>query len=152
MEVTKSQKRLLIILLLVVVYALYDFLQNKEDYEKMYSGKGKKQQSQITSTQVQLRTDQSTVQITKLDLNWDRDPFFRDDLKKEVVKAARVVVKRDPKLELQAITYSEDNSFVIINDIILTEGEYVLGHRVERIDRSQVILSKDGKQVILTSK
>ena len=39
MEVTKSQKRLFIVLGIVVAYAAYDFISNKDDYDKMYGGK-----------------------------------------------------------------------------------------------------------------
>jgi len=151
MEVNKSQKRLLIILLLVVAYAAYDFLMNKNDYESMY-GSNKKSKSKVSSKKVQLKSQQKTIQLTDLDLKWKRDPFYRDDLIKKVIQRKRRIAPKLPSLKLQAITFSEENSFVMINDLILSEGEAVLGYVVEKIERSRVKLVKNGKATYLTSK
>jgi type II secretory pathway component PulC len=151
MVVTKSQKRLFILLGAVVLYAAYDFISNKDDYEKMYAGKKQVVQSK-PSKNVQLMATQETRRITDLDMDFKKDPFFRDDLVKKVVKYRKSIKPKTKPLKLQAITYSDANSFVMINDLILSEGEYVEGYVVEKIEKTRVRLSKDGKSMYLNSK
>ena len=151
MEVTKSQKRLFILLGLVVLYAAYDFISNKEDYDLMYGGgKGTKQ---VKATKnVQLKATQQTKQITDLDMEFRRDPFFRDDMIKKIVRYKKRFKPQAKPLKLQAITYAQDNSIVMINDLILSEGEYVDGYVVDKIEKTRVKLTKNGKSIYLNSK
>ena len=151
MQVTKSQKRLFILLGIIVLYAAYDFISNKEDYEKMYAGKKKVVQSK-PSKNVQLLATQETRRITDLDMDFKKDPFFRDDLVKKVVRYRKSIKPKTKPLKLQAITYSDANSFVMINDLILSEGEFVEGYVVEKIEKTRVRLSKNGKSIYLNSK
>ena len=151
MVVTKSQKRLFILLGAVVLYAAYDFISNKDDYENMYAGKKQVVQSK-PSKNVQLMATQETRRIADLDMDFKKDPFFRDDLVKKVVKYRKSIKPKTKPLKLQAITYSDANSFVMINDLILSEGEYVEGYVVEKIEKTRVRLSKDGESMYLNSK
>ncbi len=151
MKVSKSQKRLFILLGVVVLYAAYDFISNKDDYEKMYAGKKKVVQSK-PSKNVQLKVTQETRQITDIDMDFKRDPFFRDDMIKKIVQYKKRSKPKTRPLKLQAITYSDDNSFVMINELILAEGEMVEGYIVEKIEKTRVRLSKGGKSIYLNSK
>lgn len=152
MEVSKSQKRLLILLGVVVLYAAYDFISNKDDYDKMYGGKKEIAVKTNPSDKLHLMAAKQTRQITDIDMDFKRDPFFREDMVKKIVKYKKSTKPRARKLKLQAITYSQDNSFVMINDLILSEGEYVEGYIVEKIEKTRVRLSKNGKSIYLNSK
>jgi len=152
MAVTKSQKRLFILLGIVVLYAAYDFISNKEDYDKMYAGEKEIVVQTNPSDKLQLKALQQTRQITDIDMNFKRDPFFRDDMVKKIVQYKKRLKPKARSLKLQAITYSDANSFVMINDLILTEGEYVEGYIVEKIEKTRVRLSKNGKSIYLNSK
>lgn len=151
MEITKSQKRLLIVLGVVVVYAAYDFITNKENYDKMYAGKKEIVVKTNPSDKLQLKVVKQK-QITDLDMDFKRDPFYRDDMVKEIKKFKRRPKPRQKPLKLQAITYADANSFVMINDVILAEGEKIEGYIVEKIEKTRVRLTKNGKSIYLNSK
>jgi hypothetical protein len=152
MEVTKSQKRLFIVLGIVVAYAAYDFLSNKDDYDKMYAGKKEVVVKTNPNDKLQIKAMQQTRQINDIDMDFKRDPFYRDDMVKKTIKYNRTKKPRTKPLKLQAITYSDDNSFVMINDLILSEGEIVEGYVVEKIEKTRVRLTKNNKSIYLNSK
>ena len=152
MEVTKSQKRLFIVLGIVVAYAAYDFISNKEDYDKMYAGKKEVVVKTNPNDKLLIKAVQQTRQINDIDMDFKRDPFFRDDIDKKIIKYKRHSKPKSSALKLQAITYSGDNSFVMINDLILTKGEMVEGYIIEQIEKTRVRLTKNGKSIYLNSK
>ena len=152
MEVTKSQKRLFIVLGIVVAYAAYDFVSNKEDYDKMYAGKKEVVVKTNPNDKLLIKAVQQTRQINDIDMDFKRDPFFRDDIDKKIIKYKRHSKPKASALKLQAITYSGDNSFVMINDLILTKGEMVEGYIIEQIEKTRVRLTKNGKSIYLNSK
>ncbi len=150
MKVNKSQKRLFIILGVVVAYAAYDFISNRSDYE-VYSGGGKTVVVK-PSKNVILKANVQKAQVKDLDFKWKKDPFYRDDIPKKILKKKRRIKPKERPLRLQAITFSDQNSFVMINDLILSEGEYVQGYMVKKIERTRVKLIKNGKEIYLSSK
>ncbi len=151
MEITKSQKRLFIVLGIVVAYAAYDFISNKDDYGKMYGGKKEVVVKTNPSDKLHLKAIKQK-QITDIDMAFKRDPFFRSDMVKEIKKYKRKAKPKAKPLKLQAITYSGENSFVMINDLILSQGEMVEGYVVEHIEKTRVRLTKNGKSIYLNSK
>ena len=95
--------------------------------------------------------DGNSVVVPKNDqFAWKRDPFNRLE-RKEPVKRQKNA-KPDVRLKLNAIKYAADNSFVMINDIILMEGETIAGYRVEQIYKDKVKLTKQGAIIYLHSK
>jgi hypothetical protein len=56
------------------------------------------------------------------------------------------------KLELGGIVYSEASPFAYLNGRLVGVGEFVLGRRIDRIDRDKVILSGDSGEIILRLK
>ena len=56
------------------------------------------------------------------------------------------------KLELGGIVYSEAAPFAYLNGRLVGVGEFVLGRRIDRIDRDKVILSGEGGEIILRLK
>lgn len=55
-------------------------------------------------------------------------------------------------LELGGIVYSEASPFAYLNGRLVGVGEFVLGRRIDRIDRDKVILSGDSGEIILRLK
>jgi hypothetical protein len=69
----------------------------------------------------------------------------------EVSRAAREIetpVLNDPKMRLQAITWSKDpqKRIVVINNRILRQGEAVSGYRIDTINQDDVLLSDAGEK------
>lgn len=56
------------------------------------------------------------------------------------------------KLELGGIVYSEAAPFAYLNGRLVGVGEFVLGRRIDRIERDRVILSGEGGEIILRLK
>lgn len=149
MKLTKSQKRLFIILGIVIAYAMFDFVSNREQYNKVYLSETNAKTSLIISPSI---VKSSTIKAVpnKQHFAWKRDPFIRPG-RKETVKRERIA-RPEVRLKLNAITYAADNSFVMINDIILMEGETIAGYRVEQIYKDKVKLTKQGASIYLHSK
>ncbi len=149
MKLTKSQKRLFIILGLVIAYAVFDFVSNIEQYNKVYLSETKPKTSLIIPPSIVKSTTIKAVP-KKHHFGWKRDPFIRPG-RKGPGKRERIA-KPVVRLKLNAITYAADNSFVMINDIILMEGETIAGYRVEQIYKDKVKLTKQGTTIYLHSK
>ena len=56
------------------------------------------------------------------------------------------------KLELGGIVYSETAPFAYLNGRLVGVGEFVLGRRIDRIERDRVLLSGEGGEIILRLK
>ena len=56
------------------------------------------------------------------------------------------------KLELGGIVYSETSPFAYLNGRLVGVGEFVLGRRIDRIERDRVMLSGEGGEIILRLK
>ena len=56
------------------------------------------------------------------------------------------------KLELGGIVYSAAAPFAYLNGRLVGVGEFVLGRRIDRIERDRVILSGEGGEIILRLK
>ncbi len=145
MEITKSQKRLFIILGIVVAYGIWDFISNMDTYTSFYSGKPKaasvtQQQSDQDDAELAAQKKQSTGYLEK----WGRDPFHKK-VKKKVQKA--VASKPKVRLTLYAISEKENNSVALINDKIVKIGDMIGGYTLIRIGKKDVSL-KDGSKTI----
>jgi len=147
MNLTKSQKRLAVILGIILLYAATDFFINREDYLQFYFS----EQAKIDTLTQQSIAEPARVTHPKLvtELKWKRNPFRELGIQPEIKK------KKAPqkvKLILQAITCSENNSFVMINDLILKEGEFIAGCQIDKIYANRVRLSEKGKSFYLQTK
>jgi len=147
MKVTKSQKRLLLLLAIVIIYGIIDFVQNKDDYAQVYLGNNKVKPAQLASNINSLLIKKEN-RLPKIDLSWKRDPFVRIE-ERQVSKVRTTAPK--VHLNLNALTYAAENSFVIINNVILKEGEVIEGYRVEKISQNRVKLTKNGNSIYLNT-
>jgi hypothetical protein len=80
---------------------------------------------------------------------WERDPF-RDFYAKS--EAAIEEENEISNLEVKGFIQRGSQTYVLINDLILTEGEEKEGLFIERIDNNQVFCKKGGKWFTLTWK
>ena len=63
-------------------------------------------------------------------------------------KEVEIPALKDPKMKLQAITWSKDplKRVVVINNRILRQGDSVQGYRIDSINQDDVVLSDAGEQ------
>ncbi len=151
MKLTKSQKRLFIILGIVIAYAVFDFISNREQYSKVYLSETEAKTSLMIPPS-RLKSAAIKDAPKKNNFVWKRDPFIRLGQAKPPKKERIAHSNSKARLKLNAITYAADNSFVMINDIILMEGEVIAGYRVEKIYKDKVKLTKQGETIYLHSK
>ena len=152
MAITKSQKRLVFILLIAVGYAAYDLLSNSEQYKALLGFGSSQEETKKVREKGKKDTKTKTIvedTVKNIVMNWGRDPFFTEEMRPPKKK----IIRRKPevKLNLNAITFSGENSIVIINDQILKEGEMIEGYKVEKIYLNKVKLNKLGRIRYLTS-
>jgi hypothetical protein len=147
-QLNKGQKRMLALLALVLLYAVYDIASNWDSYTSYYSNKPKKKANQSKNT----ATGVNTLANTKVDKSylkdWNKDPFYipsvRRTYRKQVNTSAEIVLK------LNAISYSGENSVAMINNKILKIGDSISGYRVQKIEPKTVSIIKDGKVKVLS--
>jgi len=146
-NLTKSQKRLLIVLAIVLAYAGFDIISNWDSYKGFYSsepGKIIKKSQQPT-----LGEKTRAKKTGYYDKNWKNDPFFVSVRQKKQKKVYR---RKKKELTVQAISYEEKNPVAMINYQIVSIGETVDGYKVVKIEPNRVILKKGGKRKILQFK
>ena len=71
--------------------------------------------------------------------SWGSDPFVRDWM----------LVNELANLSLKAITLGGDQSYALINDQILQEGDEISGKRIVRIESDKVTLEQGGRTFTL---
>lgn len=71
--------------------------------------------------------------------SWGSDPFVRDWM----------LVNELASLSLKAITLGGDQSYALINDQILQEGDEISGKRIVRIESDKVTLEQGGRTFTL---
>lgn len=154
--ISKSQKRLFILLALVAVYAVYDLSTAKTRPAKAVSETAE----QAAAAQVEQVAEavaavvQPAVQMSFISSDWRRDPFRKQVEKMNLLNLNKVVetilVPKLGNLHLTAISKSGNKSYALINDQILTVGEVMNGYKVVNIQATQVILKKNDFSFTLT--
>lgn len=78
-----------------------------------------------------------------------RNPFTRPELVPSAgPKGAEV--KHTPALTLKAILFANDFAMANINGKLIGIGEKIKGYRLLQIDEGESVLTKGGKQIVLT--
>ena len=145
MEITKSQKRLFIILGLVIIYFIYDIVSDWETYAGFYSGEKVAVQQVDNKSQIKAEQNLKKEQDKQYLEKWGRNPFYKKIEKK---KAVRVVKKtKTVNFKLHAVSMKDNNSVALINDKIVKIGDMISGYTLKKINKKQVILS-DGQKTI----
>lgn len=149
-SLTKGQKRLLIVLALVLGYGAFDVIKNSDQYAGFYSGSNKsKKVKQTNVVDVEAKVTQNkSVRNVKYLQSWGNDPFYNQKFVRR--RVAPVRIQTAVQLNLKAISYNGENSVVMINDRILMVGDVIHGYQVKRIEQARVILTKGNETKILT--
>ncbi|MGD9898153.1 MAG: hypothetical protein AB7T22_03400 [Calditrichaceae bacterium] len=142
MQITKEQKRLLIVLSAVVLFAVIDFTINSEQYLGYYLDDGPAPVSVNPVDDSKEKAIPKYIPVLNYKKGWGKDPFFDVSVKK--IKKRSASKKVEPILHLQAISYSGENSVVMINNMAVRVGENIEGYRVLKIEPQKVTLTKDG--------
>ncbi len=146
MELTKSQKRLLILLGFVLIYFVYDVVSNWDTYAGFYSGKKTVVRNKNNEKDKNKTAEQPEQNRQKYLEKWGRNPFYKKVERKKTVK--RSVQKRKIKLFLYAVSMKDNNSVALINDKVVKIGDIISGYTLQKIEKKQVTLS-DGKNKIV---
>lgn len=154
MALKKSEKRMLMLLGIVVVVAgFYKFVIDKPKAKNVPQANQKprqeaaKQAIQNKPTEKDLQEKKVTSNIIFEQYNeWGRDPFT-------IVKPPPPKPKPKPpppiKVALKGIIWKEGTAYVLIDDYVLCEGEEEGGIKVLKIEGKNVICRKGGRQFTL---
>ncbi len=147
-QMTKSQKRIVVVLLIVLGYAVFDIVKNWETYKGFYTGTSKKQSTKKSSV---VSKKQPTFDTKKENYtsDWGKDPFYVKSQKKQV---RRTNYRRTVNLYLKAISFAGGNSVAMINNRILKKGDSIAGYQVVKIEPERVILRKGSRTRVLSLK
>lgn len=145
MEITKSQKRMFIILGLVIMYFIYDIISDWDTYAGFYSGEKAVVKQTVNKNQIKTDQNLNKEQDKQYLEKWGRNPFYKKTEKK---KAVRIFKKtKTINLRLHAVSMKDNNSVALINDKIVKIGDMISGYTLKKINKKQVILS-DGQKTI----
>ncbi len=145
-QITKSQKILFAVLGVVLAYAIFDFVSNKDTYLSFYSGKQVVSQGQGTTTEQNAEEmNREDPLQTSLFSQWGNDPFLRERKVKVRKKVRRKKKKVRPTFKLKAISYRTDEAVALINDRVVKAGDIIEGYQVLKVGKKTVVLW-DGKE------
>ncbi|MBL7996804.1 hypothetical protein JNM05_15665 [bacterium] len=154
--ITKSQKRLFIVLAIVASYAVFD-LATAEPKQKKAVNPASPNTPAAEAEQAPasiVSQDQQAVHVNFPASEWKRDPFRKQAEKWTAFGLDRVVeTLLAPKLgnlHLTAVSKSGNKSYAIINDHIVSVGELMNGYKIVDINATQVILKKNDHSFTLT--
>lgn len=149
-SLTKGQKRLLVVMALVLAYGVFDVVTNKESYFSYYSSKSQNKKAAPANVvnPNSPETQKRSVRNAKYLQNWGDDPFYNQRFVRRV--SSPVIVQTAVELNLKAISFSGENSVVMINDRVLMTGDVIEGYQVVKIEPSRVTLNNGSENKILT--
>lgn len=147
-NMSKGQKRLLVLLVIVLAYAVFDIASNWDTYKGYYTGKKK---VAVTPQKSRLNGAKKTNEkrTDHYDKDWRSDPFYVSVRVKNAPKPKRRHVVR---LRLKAISFAGENSVAMINNRIVSVGDVIQGYKVVQIKQKQVVLRKGTQTKILSLK
>jgi len=153
LQLTKSQKRLLILLGIVLIYAIYDIFSNLDTYKSFYSGASTEDTAATGTDSVQTVTEESTDPLQSEYLQkWGKDPFFIFVAAKPKKTASYRKVIKGQTFELLAISIKGGSAIALINDKIVKQGDIIAGYQVLKITKKSVILDNGKKKITLVLK
>ncbi len=144
---SKSQKRLLIILAIIAAYAVYDRVTAKPRPVAPA-----KESAAAVTTEMTAPVRESGIQTagappTIAVAGWRRDPFrkYPEAASANFIGKAlqKILLPRLVDLELTAVSHDGRQAYALINDQIVATGESIHGYRVVAIRSTEVVLKKD---------
>jgi len=149
-SLAKGQKRLLVVMAVILAYGIFDVINNKDSYFSYYGGKKKGKKTAQTNV-VNLNVPEikkTSTRNAKYFQTWGDDPFYNQRFVRR--RSAPVIAQTEVELNLKAISYNGENSVVMINDRVLMAGDVIDGYQVVKIEPTRVTLSKNGVNKTLT--
>jgi hypothetical protein len=148
MEIDKRQKRMLIVLGVVLAYAVFELITNSEQYFGYYMGSDKAEVQAASTNQVAVQTQTpKRPGVNEYDKDWGEDPFY---IKVEKKRRSGRKVRPTVRLNLSAISFGGGQPVAMINDEILSVNDVIAGYKVQAIEPKRVILVKGSDRRILT--
>jgi hypothetical protein len=156
----KSEKRLLIVLGVVVSVFLVDqFILSSEKEETAPPGaKPKEKGAQVLKTVASSsntpgnaagsgRSSMAEIRFS----DWGGNPFSNGKPTAVARSLAKQAEKKEEikKPELQGFFWKKGKAFVLVDNVILSEGEEKDGIRIDRIQEKEVLCSKSGQTFTL---
>lgn len=155
-NMTRGQKRSLILLLLVLAYGVFDFITNREDYLAFYAGEKTALDMALDSLKQEgetpvdsTTTEEAPVATVVYTGGWGKDPFALPARPSRARKAPPAQ-KRQFRLRLRGVSISQTRSVALINNAVVKEGEYIGPYRVVKIYPDRVVLTNGRERRVLT--
>ena len=141
MTLKKSEKRLLIILGVAVLFFLFDrlFLSSKSNDTPSPATDLASRFVPVSKTAA---PETAAESLRKRYMTWGRDPFFYS-----AGSSTKEQQRKRPKLN--GLFWRQGKAYALVNDTILGEGEANKGLRVEKIEGTEVLLSEGSRSFTL---
>ncbi len=146
-QLTKSQKILFAVLGVVLAFAIFDIIKNKDTYVSFYSGKKTATNANAQKEKNKKNADMEDPLKISLTTRWGRDPFYIPP--KVVAKKRLRKVRKEPILNLKGISFRAEGAVALINDRIVKAGDVIGKYKVIKIEKKRVILWDGKKRKIL---
>lgn len=155
MALKKNEKRMLMILGVVVSAAIINYVISGSSNKKPQVSKSDSIKKEMESVPAQTlpKTTPSIanfeVKVKRFD-NWGRDPFSIVPAQKTVSFAAQSKKKEEtPKPKLKGIFWKQGRAYVLLDDFILREGEEKKGILVQKVQGTEVLCSQGNQSFTL---
>ena len=155
MALKKSEKRMLVLLGIVVVVAgFYKFVIDKPKTKNVPPARKNMKPAEVKQTikkDPALADDKEDKNVTSNIIfeqydEWGRDPFT---IVKPPPPKPKPKPPPPPKVVLKGIFWKQGRAYVLIDDYVLGEGEEEGGIKVMKIEGKNVICRKGGRQFTL---
>jgi len=154
----KSEKRLLYVLVVVVAVFLIDRFvlsageEEPSDVTQVKAQTPKTSNIGVSPTSIVSGNNVITAAVQKAKQfdTWGRDPFT---IVKPKTRVAVSPVRKQKKTKqlptLKGIFWKRGKAFVLLDDMVLTEGEEMSGLKIEKIEGMEVLCSQDNQSFTL---
>ena len=160
MALKKSEKRLFVVLgVFILIFLVDQFMLGSDKSEKASPGvKLKDKGTELVKSVVPTSSDAqanaaslSTLPDKKYFEDWGRNPFASSKPKPVTRSTSRTGKKKVEvkKPELQGFFWKQGKAYVLVDKVILTEGEEKEGLRIDKIQDKEVLCSKGGQTFTL---
>ncbi len=155
-----KERRLLIVLLVILVYGVLDFAMNYDDYQAALSGDEPYDIADFWDSTGTANAVVDSLPKThwQLSREWTVDPFRLSSRKESVVQPVMATPvttgNSNPTIVIQAISISGPHRLALINGQVVKEGDWLGGYRVKTITENGVTLvNKTGyiKQILVNA-
>ncbi|RKX21377.1 MAG: hypothetical protein DRP35_04405 [Candidatus Zixiibacteriota bacterium] len=134
-----------IIFVLAIIYGTINLYPNKDNKKQIHNQNNAAQleNSKNIISQYALKNKLDTLSIQNK--KWGADPFHA--LNKKISK--KTFFRNNTQLVLSGIIYNDDNPVAIINKKSLRVGDKIENAKIIQINKKDVILEENGKNVTL---